>query len=156
MTRPDVADVLEQHGIQPSAHRVAVGEYVLTTTDHPSADRVWARVRKRFPMISRATVYNTLNLFVEKKLLRELHLSPDSVVFDPNMEKHHHLIDEETGRIYDVPWDGRGVREIDGWNRLPSVRAIAPVPFDARPSRARRRGTNDGQMNLKRARPTRT
>ena len=84
MSRPNVADVLERNGIQPSAHRVAVGEYVLTTTDHPSADRVWAKVRQRFPMISRATVYNTLNLFVEKKLLRELHLAPDSVVFDPN------------------------------------------------------------------------
>src|SRR6185369_8144829 len=103
--RHNVAHILEEHGIQPSAHRVAVGEYVLDTKDHPSADRVWARVRQRFPMISRATVYNTLNLFVEKKLLRELHLAADSVVFDPNMEKHHHLIDEESGHIYDVPWD---------------------------------------------------
>jgi Fur family iron response transcriptional regulator len=109
---PDVVRILEEHGIQPSAHRVAVGEYVLTTTDHPSADRVWARVRRRFPMISRATVYNTLNLFVEKKLLRELHLSPDSVVFDPNMERHHHLIDEETGRIHDVEWGDVEVRKI--------------------------------------------
>ena len=113
MTRPNVAEVLEQHGIQPSAHRVAVGEYVLTTKDHPSADRVWARVKQRFPMISRATVYNTLNLFVEKKLLRELHLAPDSVVFDPNVERHHHLIDEETGRIYDVDWDEVEVSRID-------------------------------------------
>ena len=107
-----VADILTQHGIQASAHRVAVGEYVLTTRDHPSADRVWAKVRQRFPMISRATVYNTLNLFVEKKLLRELHLSPDSVVFDPNMDRHHHLIDDETGRIHDVEWDDVEVRKI--------------------------------------------
>jgi Fe2+ or Zn2+ uptake regulation protein len=113
MPRPDVVQILSDHGIQPSAHRVAVGEYVLTTTDHPSADRVWAQVKERFPMISRATVYNTLNLFVEKKLLRELHLSPDSVVFDPNLEHHHHLVDEETGRIYDVPWDEIEVRKID-------------------------------------------
>src|SRR5437667_8907969 len=113
MPRPNVADVLERHGIQLSAHRVAVGEYVLSTTDHPSAELVWAQVRERFPMISRATVYNTLNLFVEKKLLRELHLSPDSVVFDPNMDRHHHLIDEETGHIYDVPWEDVEVSNID-------------------------------------------
>ena len=108
-----VAAILEQYGIQPSAHRVAVGEYVLITTDHPSADKVWARVRQRFPMISRATVYNTLNLFVEKKLLRELHLAPDSVVFDPNMEKHHHLIDEESGRIFDIDWNDVEVSKIE-------------------------------------------
>ena len=102
--RPDVVDLLTGHGIQPSAHRVAVAQYVLATAEHPSAEVVWARVRERFPMISRATVYNTLNLFVEKQLLRELHLAPDSVVFDPNMDRHHHLIDDETGGIHDVPW----------------------------------------------------
>ncbi len=110
---PDqVIQQLESHGVQPSAHRVAVAQYVLNTHDHPSADRVWSRVRERFPMISRATVYNTLNLFVQKGLLRELHLSPDSVVFDPNLEKHHHLVDEETGRIHDIEWDQIEVRNI--------------------------------------------
>jgi Fe2+ or Zn2+ uptake regulation protein len=103
---------LQSHGVHPSAHRLAVAEYVLTTDDHPSADRVWAEVKERFPMISRATVYNTLHLFVEKNLLRELHLAPDSVVFDPNMDRHHHLIDEESGRIYDVGWNQVEVRKI--------------------------------------------
>ncbi|HJT15989.1 MAG TPA: transcriptional repressor [Thermoanaerobaculia bacterium] len=110
----DVVKILTDHGIQPSAHRVAVAQYVLTTDDHPSADRVWARVREKFPMISRATVYNTLNLFVEKKLLRELHLSADSVVFDPNTERHHHLIDDETGKIYDVEWHKVAAPRITG------------------------------------------
>jgi len=109
--KPEVVTILEQHGIQPSAHRVAVAEYVLDTREHPSADRVWARVRERFPMISRATVYNTLNLFVEKGLLRELHLAPDSVLFDPKMDRHHHFIDEDTGQIHDVPWDQVAVRQ---------------------------------------------
>ena len=109
--RPDVVSLLSERGIQPSAQRVAVAQYVLFTDEHPSADRVWARVRSRFPMISRATVYNTLNLFVEKGLVREVHLSPDSVVFDPNTDAHHHFIDEETGRIYDVPWQKVAMRE---------------------------------------------
>jgi Fur family transcriptional regulator, iron response regulator len=108
--KPDVVLILEEHGIQPSAQRVAVAEYVLATTEHPSADRVWAAVQENFPMISRATVYNTLHLFVEKGLLRELHLAPDSVIFDPNTDRHHHFIDEATGRIYDVPWNQIEVR----------------------------------------------
>jgi Fur family iron response transcriptional regulator len=108
--KPDVVRILEEHGIQPSAQRVAVAEYVLHTKEHPSADKVWAGVRESFPMISRATVYNTLHLFVEKKLLRELHLAPDSVLFEPNTERHHHFIDEESGRIYDIPWNEIEVR----------------------------------------------
>ncbi len=63
-------------------------------------------------MISRATVYNALNLFVEKQLLRELHLAPDSVVFDPRTERHHHVIDDETGRIHDIDWDAVEVRNV--------------------------------------------
>ena len=108
--KPDVIRILGEHGIQPSAQRVAVAEYVLRTTEHPSADKVWAGVQESFPMISRATVYNTLNLFVEKGLLRELHLAPDSVLFDPNTDRHHHFIDDDTGRIYDIPWNQIEVR----------------------------------------------
>ena len=101
----DIAQELREHGIHASAQRVAVGEYVLRTDEHPSADLVWKRVKRRFPYISRATVYNTLNLFVSKGLLKTLNLSDDSVVFDPKTETHHHFIDEKTGRIHDIPWD---------------------------------------------------
>jgi Fur family transcriptional regulator, iron response regulator len=109
----DTAARLRDSGIQPSAHRVAVAEYVLRTAEHPSADLVWKRVREQFPWISRATVYNSLNLFVEKGLLQRLNLSEDSVVFDPITETHHHFIDEATGLIHDVPFDRIQVCSVD-------------------------------------------
>jgi Fe2+ or Zn2+ uptake regulation protein len=92
---------------------VAVADYVLATEDHPSADQVWARVKQRFPMLSRATVYNTLNLFVEKGLLRELVLAEGKVVFDPKLSPHHHFIDDETQNIVDIPWDALQVKHVD-------------------------------------------
>ena len=100
-----VETTLREHGIQPSAQRVAVADYVLRTAEHPSADLVWKRVRERFPWISRATVYNTLHLFVEKGLLQRLTIAEDSIVFDPIVSAHHHFVDEETGAIHDVPWE---------------------------------------------------
>ena len=109
----DPAETLRSKGIQPSAHRVAVAEYVLSTREHPSADLVWKRVRERFPWISRATVYNSLNLFVERGLLQRLTIAEDSVVFDPIMETHHHFIDEKTGTIHDVAWERVQVCNID-------------------------------------------
>ena len=111
--RTDSVAALREHGIQPSAQRVAVADYVLHTDEHPSADQVFARVRKTFPMLSRATVYNTLNLFVEKHLLRELVLAEGRVVFDPKTDAHHHFIDESTGRIHDIPWQAVKVSQID-------------------------------------------
>jgi Fur family transcriptional regulator, iron response regulator len=109
----NAAEELRQHGIQPSAQRVAVADYVLSTCEHPSADLVWKRVKEKFPWISRATVYNTLNLFVDRGLLQRLTIAEDSVVFDPITETHHHFIDEDTGAIHDVPWDRVQVCNID-------------------------------------------
>ena len=111
--RTNSVGALREHGIQPSAQRVAVADYVLHTDEHPSADQVFAKVRKTFPMLSRATVYNTLNLFVEKHLLRELVLAEGRVVFDPKTDAHHHFIDESTGRIHDIPWQAVKVSQID-------------------------------------------
>lgn len=100
----DVIKILNDLGIQPSAQRIAVAEYVLHTEEHPSADQVFAQVSANFPMISRATIYNTLNLFVEKGMLRMLHIAEGKVVFDPRMSPHHHFIDDETGAIQDIDW----------------------------------------------------
>ena len=110
---PSEAALLEQHGIQPSAQRVAIASYVLHTDEHPSADEVWTRVSQTFPMVSRATVYNTLKLFVERGLLRQLVLTEGRLVFDANTDKHHHIIDESTGKIYDLPWDHVTVARVD-------------------------------------------
>lgn len=111
---PDLVSQLKGAGIQPSAQRLAVAEYVLTTEAHPSADEVLAEVQSHFPMLSRATVYNTLNLFVEKGLLRQLVLAEGRTVFDPRLEPHHHFIDDDSGRIEDVPWDSVRVGDVKG------------------------------------------
>src|SRR5688500_17234477 len=106
--------LLKDRGIQPSAHRIAVAEYALMTDEHPSADQVRARVKRSFPMISRATVSNPHNLFVAKGLLQPLVLAEGKVVFDPKVDRHHHFIDEDTGNIHDVPWNMLEVKNIQG------------------------------------------
>jgi len=108
-----LAQRLEQHDVRPSAQRVAIASYVLDTQDHPSADEVWSRVKERFPMLSRATVYNTLQLFTEKGLVRQLVLAEGRQVFDPNVEPHHHFIDDETGAIRDIPWSALRVSKVE-------------------------------------------
>jgi Fur family transcriptional regulator, iron response regulator len=113
---------LQESGIQPSAHRVAVAEYVLRTDEHPSADEVWAKVGKRL-LISRATVYNTLNLLAQKGLIRALTLAGGRVVFDPKLDPHHHFIDEQSGAIHDVPWEAV---------RVSDVEALRPKGYEVR------------------------
>lgn len=113
-----VIEDLRAHGIAPTPQRIAVGEFVLRTHEHPTADTVWERVRERMPTVSRATVYNTLNLFVEKGLLRTQVLKEGTVVFDPHVERHHHFVDEKTGEIVDIPWSAlrvAGANALDGF-----------------------------------------
>jgi Fe2+ or Zn2+ uptake regulation protein len=101
----DAISILRQCDIQPTPQRIAVVEYVLKSKTHPSADDVLTHARKKCPTVSRATVYNTLNLLVEKGLLGMQTIKEGAVVFDSNIEKHHHFVDSETGGIYDIPWD---------------------------------------------------
>ena len=101
----DAISILRQCDIQPTPQRIAVVEYVLKSTSHPSADDVLGYARKKCPTVSRATVYNTLNLLVEKGLLGMQTIKGGAVIFDSNVEKHHHFIDNDTGVIYDIPWD---------------------------------------------------
>jgi Fe2+ or Zn2+ uptake regulation protein len=111
-------DILREAGISPSAQRVAIAEFVLHTGSHPSADEVFLEAKKRLPSISVATIYNTLHLFVEHGLLRTLELSHNHTVYDPCMDAHHHFIDDQTGRIHDVPLDAVSVthKDFDGFD----------------------------------------
>ncbi len=109
----DAVVLLQQRRIRPSAQRVAVAQYVLNSPDHPSAEQVASKVKKSFPMISRATVYNTLNLLVKKGLLRQFVLEGGTAVFDSNVNHHHHFVDIESGQIYDIPWDAIAVSRLE-------------------------------------------
>ena len=90
-------------------------DYVLKTKDHPTAEEVLEHARRKCPTVSRATVYNTLNLLVERRLLKTQVLREGTTVFDPNMTQHHHFIDEKTGAVYDIPW---GALEVSGKEAL--------------------------------------
>jgi Fe2+ or Zn2+ uptake regulation protein len=136
--KDDAAEILRAHGIQPSAQRLAVADVILFTDAHPSADRIWALAKERLPAISRATVYNTLHLFVEKGLVRELVLAENKIVYDPKLDRHHHLIDERTGAIHDLAWDALRVEDVDklrGWD----VREYAVVLRGTKKTTTKRR-----------------
>lgn len=105
----DIAERLRQLDILPSAQRVAIAEFVLSTCTHPGAEDVYQAIQAKLPTISLATVYNTLHLFAERGLLQELAIAQGKVVFDCMVEPHHHLVDVDTGAIHDLPWSALSV-----------------------------------------------
>jgi Fur family iron response transcriptional regulator len=105
----DLIGLLRSAGVQPTPQRLAVARFVLGTTCHPTADQVLAKARKECPTLSRATVYNTLTRLAERGLVRVQTIKEGVVVFDAHTERHHHFIDDATGKIYDVPWEALSV-----------------------------------------------
>jgi Fur family transcriptional regulator, iron response regulator len=103
--RSETAKLLRKHGITPTHQRMEIAHVLFARREHLSADQILSLVNSRYSEVSKATVYNTLKLFLEKKLVRELVVDPARIVYDPNTEPHHHLYDVVTGRLTDIPAD---------------------------------------------------
>lgn len=89
-------------GLKLTPQRLAILEYLDGNTDHPSADSIFQEVKKKYPMMSFATVYNTIEALKKKGDLLELTIDPERRRYDPQTKPHHHLICVECKKIVDV------------------------------------------------------
>jgi Fur family transcriptional regulator, iron response regulator len=101
-TRDNMADLLRRHGINPTHQRMEIAYALFSRHEHLSADQIMAIVNERHSETSKATVYNTLNLFLEKRLIREVIVDPNKVFYDPNTHPHYHFYDLASGRLTDI------------------------------------------------------
>jgi Fur family iron response transcriptional regulator len=106
MQRDDVAELLTRHGLQVTAQRLDIAEFVLSRPQHVSADQILSAMRARGSRVSKATVYNTMNLFSEKGLVRTVEVDPERLYYDSTTEPHHHFFNVDTGELIDIPADG--------------------------------------------------
>lgn len=135
VSREGLADKLREHGITPTHQRIEIAHALFSRQEHLSADQVMAIVNERHSETSKATVYNTLNLFLEKRLIREVIVDPSKVFYDPNTRPHYHMFDIESGRLTDI--DAASVT-ISGLPELPEgmVTEGMDVIVRVRPARA--------------------
>jgi Fur family peroxide stress response transcriptional regulator len=100
-----MSTMLKANDLAVTAQRTAVMEFLHGNTDHPSVDTIYKRVKKRFPYISRATVYNTVKTLTRAGMLQEVLVQQDKTRVDSNVSRHHHFKCLRCGRIEDVPYD---------------------------------------------------
>ena len=100
--RADVEARLRAHRVQPTPQRVELGMLLLARPCHMSADQLLLALRQSGSGISKATVYNTLNLFSRAGILREVAVNPSRLVYDSNTTLHHHFLDEDSGELSDI------------------------------------------------------
>ena len=105
MPVPDVQGLLDRHGILTTAQRVEIAEILLERPQHMSAEQIIDRLRDAGSNVSKATVYNSLKLFVEKGLVKELIVDPERRFYDSKTHAHHHFYNVDTGRLSDIDED---------------------------------------------------
>jgi len=97
-----IAALLRTRGIIPTTQRIEIGQLVFESPQHLSAEQILERLGGRGVRVSKATVYNTLNLFAARGLLRQINVDPARNCFDSNTNPHYHFHNLDTGELTDV------------------------------------------------------
>jgi Fur family peroxide stress response transcriptional regulator len=95
------SEVCRRSGVKATHQRTEIYRELARTKEHPDAETIYARVRKRIPAMSLDTVYRTLRLLEEKKIVSRVGSLGERTRFDANTDRHHHFICKHCGYIGD-------------------------------------------------------
>jgi Fur family peroxide stress response transcriptional regulator len=110
-------EICQENGIAVTHQRQVLYEMMKSMHGHPSPEEVYAKVKKKIPAISLATVYKNIHLFVESGVFREVSMHHGSVRVEMNGEAHHHMVCSECKAIADIGEDELGL--VAKRNKLP-------------------------------------
>jgi len=102
LERSDVVSMLQHFKISPTRQRVEIAEFLFKRPQHLSAEKILDGVISEGNRVSRATVYNTMGLFANKGVVREILIDRERVFYDSNTDIHQHLYNVDTGELTDV------------------------------------------------------
>jgi Fur family peroxide stress response transcriptional regulator len=99
----DVRRALEAAGWRFTRQRAAVLAFLRTACGHPTAEQVFAAVRRHLPNISLATVYKALEALVDAGLANRIAGDQGPTHYDGRSEPHYHLRCQHSGEVLDLP-----------------------------------------------------
>jgi Fur family peroxide stress response transcriptional regulator len=99
-------------GLAVTHQRHVIYEILKSMHGHPSPEEVYARVKRRIPSISLATVYKNLHLFIESGVFHEVSLHHGSLRVETNHKPHHHLICTACKSVSDVDAEDLGAKQL--------------------------------------------
>ncbi len=94
--------VLLKSGIKPTAQRISVLSFLLSTKSHPTIDEIFSALKKAIPTLSKTTLYNTLKLFEEKGVSLSLNIDYHKRRYDGFSKPHFHFLCKKCGRVFDI------------------------------------------------------
>jgi Fur family transcriptional regulator, peroxide stress response regulator len=104
-TKDTIADFLTESNIKPSFQRIKILEYIKDNNSHPTVDEIYKALLKDVPTLSKTTIYNTLTLFIEAKILKGLYIEENEIRYDSILHNHGHFKCKQCEEIYDFSID---------------------------------------------------
>lgn len=96
-----IASIFREKKLKLTPQRLAVYNYLLNTTSHPSADVIYTDIHIQYPTMSLATVYKALKTLVDVGLIQEINVGEGNFRYDGNSAPHPHLQCIGCGRVDD-------------------------------------------------------
>jgi Fur family peroxide stress response transcriptional regulator len=119
------SEVCRSSDVRTTHQRTEIYRELARTEEHPDAETLYARVRKRIPAISLYTVYRTLRMLEEKGIISRVGSLGERTRFDANTKRHHHFICKKCGFVgdfYNEAWnDFRAPRDVEAMGTVNSV-----------------------------------
>jgi Fe2+/Zn2+ uptake regulation proteins len=101
----NISVYLSGYGIRPSVQRIAIMRYLQNNRTHPTVDEIYEALKTQIPTLSKTTVYNTLNLFIENGAALYVGIDEKNARFDGTTEPHAHFRCKKCGKISDLSID---------------------------------------------------
>ncbi len=111
----ELMSALREQEYRLTPQRVELVRLIASSKNHPSAAQLFATIKRRFPTMSRATVYKTLALLKELGQVLEIDLRDDSHYDGNRPQPHPHLICVKCNKIVDaeIPLDEQAIRKTE-------------------------------------------
>ena len=103
MDKKNIKSHLEKHDICPSYQRILIYKYLYENRTHPTLSEIFENLKDKIPTLSKMTIYNTIKLFVEKKITQYISIDDNEIRCDVYVDFHGHFKCCQCGKIYDFP-----------------------------------------------------
>lgn len=103
LNNQELTALLRQNGYKVTPQRLAVYEALANTKQHPSAEMLFGTLQPKYPSMSFATVYKTVEILNKLGLIQIINTGEDSFRYDADISEHSHVQCTVCGRVDDVP-----------------------------------------------------
>lgn len=152
MRNMERSDQLRELGLTPTIQRLAVLQSLENTRQHPTADQVLIAVRKKFPAVSRGTVYNTLEALTKVGVIQRITVDPAVARYDADMGPHAHFRCRICNTVYDIVMD-KDI-DLDEYIEGHHVEAVRTYAYGICATCAREPELDRGAKQKKRSKPS--